>query len=399
MVIRIKILISAFFLLFLLRCQKPINENVVNSFFHQNTIRIVDPIHDDIGSHGRDNLAEKMDQIFTLSSFDSLPFPDITPEFVYSLEHQLKLLKLRKQKPVQKIDNLDITIDGMRDVIKKLIGGQFSKIGLDQQLSLHQLKGNDEKGNVYFTGYFTPVLQVRKERDDYYKYPLYRKPESESVILPSRSAIDGEGILDDQGLELAWANNKIDVYFMQVQGSGIVQYKDGSRELFGYGGGNGHPYRSIGKYMIENEIVSSARVSIPSIKKYFKEHPEQADSVLFTNPNYIFFKPADSSPKGAGHVPLTKNISIAVDRKYIPLGSCLLAQIPIINSKGHFSHHEFRFLLAQDVGGAINGPGHVDLYTGIGHQSKKQASALHHYGKLWLVQPNNALTEMREGEM
>jgi len=112
---------------------------------------------------------------------------------------------------------------------------------------------------------------------------------------------------------------------------------------------------------------------------------------LFANPNYIFFKPSKNKPKGAGHVPLTAKYSIAVDRKYIPLGSCLLAQIPIIGENKKFSHYEFRFLIAQDIGGAINGPGHVDLYQGIGKIGQKNASALHHYGKLWLLLPKEEL--------
>ena len=117
------------------------------------------------------------------------------------------------------------------------------------------------------------------------------------------------------------------------------------------------------------------------------------DSVLFANPSYVFFEPAQSRPKGAGLVPLTSMHSIAVDTRYIPLGSVLLATVPVINKRNQVIRHEYKLLVAQDVGGAIKGPGHVDLYTGIGTAARRKASALHHYGKLWLLLPNSDKTE------
>ncbi len=377
-------------------CNNHEDKYYVHPFFKQNTLLFTNPAENRIDPQGKDKLAEPLDHIFKYAHFDSMPLPPIEPELVEGLHHQLKLLKLRKQKPVQQIDNLEVTIEDMRTVIKLLLAGQFSQIGLDQRLEAFQLAGDDSRGNVYYTGYFTPVLKVRKKPNNTYKYPIYSKPEIKSVILPSRKEIDGDLVLADQGLELAYTKNKIDLYFMHVQGSGIVQYRNGVKELYSYGGGNGHPYRSIGRYMVESDFNYTASVSIQSLKKYFNEHPEQADEVLFANPNYIFFKPSINKPKGAGHVPLTANYSIAVDRKYIPLGSCLLAQVPIIGENKKFSHYEFRFLIAQDVGGAINGPGHVDLYQGIGKTGRKNASALHHYGKLWLLLPKKELAAQIE---
>ena len=111
------------------------------------------------------------------------------------------------------------------------------------------------------------------------------------------------------------------------------------------------------------------------------------EEVLYSNPSYVFFRPSKARVSGAGPVPLTPEYSIAVDPKYIPLGSCLLAAVPIHDKKGNFTHHEYRILLAQDTGGAINGPGHVDLYTGIGKQAKRDAGYTHHYGGLWLLLP------------
>ena len=181
------------------------------------------------------------------------------------------------------------------------------------------------------------------------------------------------------GLELAWANDPVEIYFMQVQGSGIVEYTDGSHELLAYNGANGHPYKSIGKFMIQQGIAGSGDVSIKDIKRFVSENPHMKDSILFANPSYVFFNPVPTRDKikGAGLVPLTPEHSIAVDPDYIPLGSCLLAAVPIFNRKGICTKHEYRLLLAQDVGGAINGPGHVDLYQGIGYEGRIKATGLH----------------------
>ena len=114
---------------------------------------------------------------------------------------------------------------------------------------------------------------------------------------------------------------------------------------------------------------------------------ELEKEILFTNPSYVFFDRKRAIPHGAGHVPLTADYSIAVDPKYIPLGSTLLAAIPSVDAKGDFSHHEFRIVVAQDIGGAIRGSGHVDVYCGVGIAAQKKAMAFHQYGSLWLLLP------------
>ncbi|MEL6639460.1 MAG: murein transglycosylase A [Bacteroidota bacterium] len=258
-------------------------------------------------------------------------------------------------------------------------------------LRAHQLQGNDEKGSVYYTGYFTPILKVSEKPTDEYRYPLYSRPLDWVGTFPTRAEIDGEQVLAGQGLELAYASNPVDVYFMQVQGSGIVEFTDGRRILFANNGDNGHRYRSIGRYMIENGLTTPQYVSINSIRNILGKNPEWMDEVLYSNPSYVFFQPRKARPSGAGQVPLTADYSIAVDPQYIPLGSCLLASVPVHDQRGNFTHHEYRVLLAQDTGGAINGPGHVDVYTGIGKQAKREAGYTHHYGNMWLLLPNEDL--------
>lgn len=329
---------------------------------------------------------QKLDRLYTKSSMKSFDqFPMISPALMDGLNNQIKLLKARKRN-TKNYGDLSITADQTKRTVELLQKYHDQPGKLVEALDAFQIKGKDQKGNVHFTGYFTPVLKVSKTKNAEYKYPLYNRPKNWKGKLPSRAEI-ANGALDSLGLELAFAKNAVDAYFMQVQGSGIVEYRDGSHELYSYNGGNGHPYNSIGKFMIKQGIADEANVSIARIKKFVAENPHMRDSILSANANFIFFEPTsiENKTKGAGLVPLTPEHSIAVDPDFIPLGSCLLAAVPVYNKSGNCTHHEFKILIAQDVGGAINGPGHVDVYEGIGQEGRSKATQLHHYGALWLL--------------
>ncbi len=340
--------------------------------------------------NGKNHSDINLTKTYTYVDMDSLEMPIITAELVDCLHQQLRVLKLRKQKKHQKLGNLNVSLDQLEETINELIAWQHTKpIGLPKSLDAYQIQGEDKKGNVHFTGYFTPIIKVNKVKDDRFKYPLYTRPKDWEGELPTRRAIEEGGVLDGMGLELAYAENKLDIYFMQVQGSGYVEYPDGTQSLFSYDGTNKHPYRSIGQYLVSREDISAKNISLTGIKRFFRQNPDLVDEVLFINESYTFFTPKNNKPKGAGHVPLTADYSIAVDRRYIPLGSCLLAYMPVISPDGELRRHEYRFLLAQDIGGAIKGPGHVDVYSGVGGIGQEKASALHHYGKLWLLLPKD----------
>jgi len=342
------------------------------------------------GSRDGKRERELFDSILTKISLDTFDvLPPINQELAVGLKHQLKLLKYQKRLK-EEYSGLQITKDQLNETIKILLSAQFNNsFGMKHGLEAHQIWGDDEMGNVKFTGYFTPVLKVRKSPNSRYKYPLYQYPKKWKGRLPSRKVIEGEGALDSFNLEIAYAKSKLDIYFMQVQGSGYIEFPNGKRELLAHDGTNKHPYRSIGKYMIKNGFATSDYVSIKSIKNYFKKNPDLVDSILFQNPSYVFFRPVNTEPRGAGHVPLSPNYSIAIDRSFLPLGSCFLAAVPIIDENRKFSHHEFRILIAQDIGGAIKGEGHVDLYKGIGEKAEVEASNLHHFGHLWLLLPKD----------
>lgn len=331
-----------------------------------------------------------MAEVYQAVQLDTFNLPVIDGQFVEALHNNLELLRLQQRKRNQQVGSLRITFEELEEVIQALIAWQHTlPYGLHEHLEAHQIWGSDRKGNVRFTGYFTPVVKVRKEPKGAYRHPLYGRPLEWEGGLPTRRQIEGEGVLQGMGLELAYAADKVDIYYMQVQGSGFVEYPNGQLDLLAYNGTNRHPYRSIEKYIIGREDISPANLSISGIRRYLKNHPALLDTVLFQNPSYTFFsRKRSSQPKGAGSVPLTDGYSVAVDRRYIPLGSCLLAAFPVFDREQHrVVRHEYRFLAAQDVGGAIKGPGHIDLYTGVGSDAARQAGRINHYGRLWLLLP------------
>ncbi len=261
------------------------------------------------------------------------------------------------------------------------------EIALPKGLTAYRLSGADKKGNVQFTGYFTPIIHVRKKADAHYRFPLYRKPAElkQGVPFLSRKEIEQDGALRGRGLEIAFTNHPLDIFFMQVQGSGLAVFEDGSSRILAYAGKNGHPYVSIGRLLVEDGHLTPAEVSLEAIQDWFDCNPSLLDHYLLQNPSYVFFTPKGQKPMGASGMPLVAQHSVAVDPTIIPYGSVLLARVPVLDSAGKVDHHDWRLLFAQDTGSAIKGPGHIDLYMGTGAQAKKLASNLHHYGEIWLL--------------
>ncbi len=199
--------------------------------------------------------------------------------------------------------------------------------------------------------------------------------------------IDGQKALAGRGLEIAWTSSLLENYFMQVQGSGYLRFEDNSLSLIRFNGQNGYAYTTIGKYLVSQGHIDAAEISLPSIREWFRINPDSLESVLNRNKCYTFFSQSQKVLTGAAGTELVPKHSIAVDPDYIPFGAVLLAKIPVLDENGKIYQHEYRFVTAQDRGGAIKGPGHVDLYEGVGEEALRRAGSLHHYGSLWLILP------------
>ncbi|WP_371988928.1 murein transglycosylase A [Vibrio amylolyticus] len=247
-----------------------------------------------------------------------------------------------------------------------------------------QLGGGDDKGNVLFTGYFSPVMELRHEADETYKYPVYGLPECESEC-PTRAQIYN-GALEGLGLELGYAANRIDPFIMEVQGSGFVHFEDDDTlEYFAYAGKNNRAYVSIGRVLIDQGEVPREKMSLKAIKDWVLANDEQVvQDLLEQNPSFVFFAPKDAAPvTGTAGIPLLPMASVAGDRTILPMGTPILAEVPLLNADGTWSGaHQLRLLIVLDTGGAVK-ENHLDLYHGMGPRAGTEAGHYKHFGRVW----------------
>jgi membrane-bound lytic murein transglycosylase A len=237
------------------------------------------------------------------------------------------------------------------------------------------------------TGYYEPELKGSRRRDAAHPYPLYRLPPDPTRF--DRAEID-RGVLAGQGLELLWVSDRVEAFFLQVQGSGRVRLDSGEVVRVGFAGTNERDYVSIGREMVAAGIMTKEQASLQTIRAYLNAHPDEIDSWLHRNPRYVFFKEtaADpiAGPVGAFNVPLTPGRSIAVDPEYVPLGLpvWLETTVPVTNAPLR------QLVVAQDKGGAIRGPGRIDLFWGAGAEAEAMAGPMRQQGTYWVIVPRAA---------
>lgn len=267
------------------------------------------------------------------------------------------------------------------------------------------------------TGYYEPMLKGSRVRNDRYRYPLYAPPDdlltvelgeiypelkSERVrgrldgkrVVPywARAEIDaGQARLS--GRELVWLDDPIEAFFVQIQGSARIELADRSSIRIGYADQNGHPYRSIGRVLIERGELTLDKASMQGIKAWARQHPDKLPSLLAENPSYVFFREIAADPAhgldgpiGALGVPLAAGRAIAVDARSLPLGGpvFLATTYPLSDARLQ------RLVLAQDTGGAIRGALRADYFWGSGDDAGRNAGRMNQTGRMWLLWPNDA---------
>lgn len=344
---------------------------------------------------GRDVQASPLTATFTATGRSPTDPVDILADDIPSLRQvlitQARMLAKVKSKPAPglRLDGVDRMVDAdtLARVVEALERWRSSGRPLSDFVRPWQLQG-DGRGNIRFTGYYTPSITVSDKARPRFTVPLLRKPEATPLPLPSRAAINS-GALSGQGLELAWAD-MTDLYFLQVQGSGYgVDSATGQRQLFSFGGKNGHPYVSIGKYLVEQGEIAAADISMASIKSWLAAHPDRARQIMELNPSYSFFTTQVAAVTGAAGVELTPMRSVAADSAILPLGSMVLIEMPVLDDLGRVAYHTPRLMAVQDRGGAIKGPGRIDIYTGSGPEAEARAGVLKHFGRVWLLLPRD----------
>lgn len=257
-----------------------------------------------------------------------------------------------------------------------------------------QLGGGDKQGNVLFTGYFSPVMELRHQADERFKYPVYAKPDC-SDDCPTRAQIY-DGALEGLGLELGYAENLIDPFIMEVQGSGFVHFEDDDTlEYFAYSGKNNKAYVSIGRILIERNQVPREKMSLKAIKEWVLANDEATvRELLEQNPSFVFFEPRAAAPvTGTAGIPLLPMASVAGDRTIFPMGTPILAEVPLLNADGTWSGaHQLRLLIVLDTGGAVK-QNHLDLYHGMGPRAGIEAGHYKHFGRVWKLGLENSPTQ------
>lgn len=260
------------------------------------------------------------------------------------------------------------------------------------------------------TGYYEPIIQGSRTPGRRFPHPVFGPPADlidvelaslhpELKSLRLRGRLDGRRLVPyfsraewekEKGKRasqaLLWVADALDLFFLEIQGSGQVMLDDGRRLRLGYADQNGHPYRSIGRWLVEQGELTADQASMQGIRDWVARHPERQNELLSINPSLVFFRelPVEGSgPPGALGVPLTPERSLAVDPKYIPLGA------PLWLATRHPTRGTplSRLMLAQDTGGAIRGAVRADFYWGSGPEAGQRAGAMRHPGRLWLLLP------------
>lgn len=260
------------------------------------------------------------------------------------------------------------------------------------------------------TGYYEPLIHGSLEPSARYRWPIRGVPKDMLTIelgevypdlksLRLRGRVVGNKVVPywsraeiDQldaklpAPTLMWASDPIDLFFLQVQGSGRVQLPDGQLLRIGYADQNGHPYQSIGRWLVAQGELRLDQASMQGIRAWAERNPKRLRELLNANPSYVFFRQlpsSDAGPIGALGVPLSAGRSIAVDPRYVPLG----APVFLATTEPLSSRPLERLVLAQDTGGAIKGAVRADFFWGFGHEAGQQAGRMKQKGRMWVLLP------------
>lgn len=238
-----------------------------------------------------------------------------------------------------------------------------------------------------FTGYFEPELTGSLTPSARYRFPVYRMPPEarQASVWLSRAEMESTGVMQGRGLEIAWVDDPVELFFLQIQGSGRIKLPNGRSIRVGYAGANGHEYRSIGAELIRRGTFQSHQVSAEVIKNWVRRNPGAGMELLRHNPSYVFFRevshvPAEEGPLGAMNRSVTDLRTIAVDPAFTPLGA------PVWIEKDGANPMR-RLMIAQDTGSAIKGAQRADVFFGTGDAAGRAAGQLKDPGRLIVLMP------------
>jgi membrane-bound lytic murein transglycosylase A len=301
---------------------------------------------------------------------------------------------------------------------RRLIQGSPSEGKLNRVIRdryrVYRAAGGNPSNEVLFTGYYEPLLEGCRTASDRYPVPIHGRPadlveidlslfapdlagrriqgryaDGRVLPYPTRGQIRRMDDFKALAPPVAWLKDEVDLLTLQIQGSGKVRFENGEVQRIQFDSSNGRPYRSIGRRLIDQGRIAAKDMSMPAIRSYLQQHPDQLADILDHNPRYIFFKKAAGGPKGSLGVPLTPMRSLAVDQGIFPSAALAFFSTPFprVDDQGIIGHWETfsGFALAQDAGSAIKGPGRADLFVGAGPKPETAAGHLKHPGRLFFL--------------
>ena len=265
-------------------------------------------------------------------------------------------------------------------------------------------------GAAFVTGYYEPEIAGSRTRQPGYEVPVYRKPPdlvevdpatAEAAGTPRRGRLDENGVvipyhdraeiedgaLAGRGLEIAWAADSIDLFFLQIQGSGRLRLPDGGVMRIGYAGQNGRDYVGIGRLMRERGLLEPGRTTMQDLVAWLRAHPEEGKAIMRENKSYVFFQElTGAGPLGALGLPVTPRATVATDPKFVPLGAPVILRLDRAEANGLW--------IAQDTGGAIKGSNRFDTFWGAGAEAARIAGGMQGRGRAWVLLPKGTLARL-----
>ncbi|MGI8504594.1 MAG: murein transglycosylase A [Hassallia sp.] len=320
-----------------------------------------------------DNSLNYLQKDKAIAAYQSYPIKEITLDRVYRSLVRFRQLIVSSNSPAQ------------------------LQAAVSREFVFYKSVGNDGKGSVKFTAYYEPAYIASRVRTNVYKYPLYRLPpdfEKWSKPHPKRIQLEGkDGLLGDKsqlrGLELLWFRDRWQAYMVQIQGSAQIQLTNGTATSIGYAGGTDYPWTSIGRELAKDGKVTLKQLTLPRMTQYFQQHPQELNNYLPRWERFVFFKETNGEPaSGSINVPVTAERSIATDKSIMPPGALALVNtsFPYPTASGRLDYRTVsRFVLDQDTGSAIKGPGRVDYFMGTGQLAGDRAGVTGGNGSLYYL--------------
>ncbi|MBD2181555.1 murein transglycosylase A [Aerosakkonema funiforme] len=325
-----------------------------------------------------------------------------------AIDHSLTYLRspraiaAYRRYPVRGItrDRVIRSLERFRELVLSSNSPEELQAAVREEFVFYRATGKDGRGTVGFTGYFEPTYTASRVPTQEYRYPLYRLPPNFSRWSrphPTRLQLEGaDGLSGDgrlRGLELVWLRYRLEAFLVQIQGSARLQMTDGSIMTVGFAGKTDRPYRSVGRELVNDGKMNLAGLTLPRVIEYFDSSPEELNRYLPRNPGFVFFRETGgAAATGSLSVPVTAERSIATDKSLMPPGALALihAQIPFPNRNGELEQRRVsRYVLDQDTGGAIRGPGRVDIFMGTGTEAGERAGRINSNGELYYLLVKN----------